>query len=238
MTKAAIRLPRVNHVHAVLERDADDVVLGEVGCDWGHAGSDLVRLVGLCVDISRRCQYLVVVRASGALALDGPCTCVPRAGPRASRWRLSSLRARGPFGRRGWQSPAVRASGRGGGRSVSQSLYCKPCAAAQQERPQSRAPCPTHASVRNEQFLEGSAASERPSNGSDAVCGAAAGAEGRYSGCRTWEPLPPFTGGATGGTPKLTSANPSLRECLVCSSWWDRSEQCSYQGQYPLQRSC
>ena len=39
--------PRVDHVHAVLKSDPDDVVLGEVSGDGSETLADLVSLIGL-----------------------------------------------------------------------------------------------------------------------------------------------------------------------------------------------
>jgi hypothetical protein len=44
----------VDHVDIVLERDADDIVLGEVGRDGWETFADLVRLVGLHVREGRK----------------------------------------------------------------------------------------------------------------------------------------------------------------------------------------
>ena len=40
-------IPRVDHVNAVLERDSDDVLLREVGTNWGEPLADLVGLIRL-----------------------------------------------------------------------------------------------------------------------------------------------------------------------------------------------
>ena len=40
-------LPRMDHIYAILERNPDDVVLCEVGCDRGKSSSDEVGFVGL-----------------------------------------------------------------------------------------------------------------------------------------------------------------------------------------------
>jgi hypothetical protein len=44
---AEAHAPRVDHVDAVLQSDADDIVLGEVGGNRGEALAHLVGLVGL-----------------------------------------------------------------------------------------------------------------------------------------------------------------------------------------------
>jgi hypothetical protein len=37
----------VDHVNSVFKRGPDNVILREVGSDWGEALADLVRLIGL-----------------------------------------------------------------------------------------------------------------------------------------------------------------------------------------------
>lgn len=39
--------PGMDHIYTMLKSNADDVVLGKVGCDGGEAFANLVRLVGL-----------------------------------------------------------------------------------------------------------------------------------------------------------------------------------------------
>ena len=44
----------MDHVHAVLERDSDDVLLGEVGPDWCEPLANLVGLVRLGIPSANR----------------------------------------------------------------------------------------------------------------------------------------------------------------------------------------
>jgi len=37
----------MDHIYAMLKRDPDDIVLGEVGADGGEALAHLIRLIGL-----------------------------------------------------------------------------------------------------------------------------------------------------------------------------------------------
>lgn len=50
ISQSRIALPRVNHINAVFEGGANDIVLGKVCCDWGHANADAISFIGL-VDV-------------------------------------------------------------------------------------------------------------------------------------------------------------------------------------------
>jgi hypothetical protein len=50
MNQSGIVSPRVNHIDAVFEGSANDIVLGKVCPDWGHANADAISFIGL-VDV-------------------------------------------------------------------------------------------------------------------------------------------------------------------------------------------
>ena len=39
--------PRVDHVNTMLKRDPNDIILSEIGTNWGEALSDLISLISL-----------------------------------------------------------------------------------------------------------------------------------------------------------------------------------------------
>lgn len=58
-SQSRIASPRVNHINAVFEGGANDIVLGKVCRDWGHANTDAISFIGLVdvlVDFS--CSYM------------------------------------------------------------------------------------------------------------------------------------------------------------------------------------
>ena len=102
------RVPRMNHVHAMLESDSDDVVLRKICAHGGETFPDLVRLIGLmaCRRVSERKtdrsgHAIKAVRTNKHVPSDGG----RRAGPQRRRWRRCASRAHGPCGKHGWRFP-------------------------------------------------------------------------------------------------------------------------------------
>ena len=67
----------MDHVHAVLERDSDDVLLGEVGTDGCESLADLVGLISLGTEVNHALSCDVGM-LRGAPSGDGQIICLRR----------------------------------------------------------------------------------------------------------------------------------------------------------------